>query len=202
MSSIPRALRSLSSGVAAITIMGTVAGTVVGAGFVAASGAALAAQPAAVRASVPAVLPAALPSNVQRIAGASRFDTAIATSQDEFPVAGSAAAVVLTRADTYPDALAGVPLAAKVGGPLLLTPSNSLTAAVKAEITRVLPGGCDGLHPWRDGGGERRGRDRDHRPRLCCPPHRGGEPVCHGGRRRWRARKPDDSVRSHRPELP
>jgi putative cell wall-binding protein len=133
MSSIPRALRLLSSGVAAITVLGT--------GLVAASSGAVAA-PAAVHASAPSVLPAALPSNVQRIFGASRFDTAIAISQDQFPGSGSAAAVVLTRADTYPDALAGVPLAAKVGGPLLLTSSNSLSAAVRAEIVRVLPAGA------------------------------------------------------------
>jgi putative cell wall-binding protein len=136
MSSIPRALRFLSSGVAAITVVGT--------GLVAASSVAAAAPaaPAAVHASAPSVLPAALPSNVQRISGASRFDTAIATSQDQFPVAGSASAVVLTRADTYPDALAGVPLAAKVGGPLLLTSSNALSAAVRGEIIRVLPAGA------------------------------------------------------------
>ena len=132
MSSILRALRLLVSGVAAITVVGT--------GLVAASSGA-AAAPVAVDASVPSTLPATLPSNVQRISGASRFDTAIATSQDQFPVSGSAAAVVLTRADTYPDALAGVPLAAKVGGPLLLTSSNSLSAAVRAEIVRVLPAG-------------------------------------------------------------
>jgi hypothetical protein len=134
MSSIPRALRLLSGGVAAITVVGT--------GLVAASNGAAAvtaARSAAITA--PSVLPAALPSNVQRISGATRFDTAIATSQDQFAVAGSAAAVVLTRADTYPDALAGVPLAAKVGGPLLLTSSNSLSAAVRAEIIRVLPVG-------------------------------------------------------------
>jgi putative cell wall-binding protein len=120
MSSIPRALRLLSAGVAAITVMSG--------GLVAASGGAVAAS-------------GSLPSNVQRISGATRFDTAIATSQDQFPALGSAAAVVLTRADTYPDALAGVPLAAKVGGPLLLTSSNSLSAAVRAEIVRVLPSG-------------------------------------------------------------
>jgi putative cell wall-binding protein len=137
MSSIPRALRLLSSGVVAITV--------VGAALVAGSGGAVAA-PAAVRSAVPAaqpaVLPAVLPTDVQRIFGASRFDTAIATSQDEFPVAGSASAVVLTRADTYPDALAGVPLAASVGGPLLLTTSASLSATVQAEIVRVLPAGA------------------------------------------------------------
>ena len=133
MSSIPRALRLVISGVAAITVVGS--------GLVAASGGA-AAQPAAVRASVPSTLPAFLPSNVQRISGASRFDTAIAASQDQFAVAGTAAAVVLTRADTYPDALAGVPLAARLGGPLLLTSSTSLNASVRAEIIRVLPAGA------------------------------------------------------------
>lgn len=84
---------------------------------------------------------ASLPSSVLRISGASRFDTAIATSQDEFPAPGSAKAVVLTRADNYPDALAGVPLAAKVGGPLLLTSSGGLTPSVAVEILRVLPAG-------------------------------------------------------------
>lgn len=133
MSSIPRVLRLLISGAAAITV--------VGGGLVAASGGA-AAQPFAVRTSAPATLPAVLPSNVQRISGASRFDTAIAASKDQFAVAGTAAAVVLTRADNYPDALAGVPLAARLGGPLLLTSSNALNASVRAEIIRVLPAGA------------------------------------------------------------
>ncbi|HTC69804.1 MAG TPA: cell wall-binding repeat-containing protein [Acidothermaceae bacterium] len=97
--------------------------------------------PTVAPAVAPAAVPAALPSSVERISGATRFDTAIATSQDEFPTTGSAKAVVLTRADTYPDALAGVPLAAKVGGPLLLTSSAALNPTVSAEITRVLPAG-------------------------------------------------------------
>jgi putative cell wall-binding protein len=76
-----------------------------------------------------------------RIAGASRYDTAVAASQDQFATAGSAKAVVITRGDTYPDALAGGPLAAKLGGPLLLTPSTSLLPAVQTELLRVLPKG-------------------------------------------------------------
>jgi putative cell wall-binding protein len=83
-----------------------------------------------------------LPATVHRISGATRLATAIAASQDQFTTAGSAKAVVLTRADTYPDALAGVPLAARVGGPLLLTASNSLDPTVRAEIVRVLPAGA------------------------------------------------------------
>jgi putative cell wall-binding protein len=78
---------------------------------------------------------------VTRVSGATRFDTAIAASQDQFTTTGSAKAVVLARADTYPDALSGGPLAAKVGGPLLLTSSTSLPSSVQAEIIRVLPKG-------------------------------------------------------------
>lgn len=89
----------------------------------------------------PSALATTVPSNVQRIAGSSRLATAIGASQDQFPTTGSATAVVLTRADTYPDALSGGPLAAKVGGPLLLTATGSLDPAVKAEIVRVLPAG-------------------------------------------------------------
>lgn len=48
----------------------------------------------------------------------------------------SAPAVVLAPADTYPDALAGAPLAAKRGGPMLLTDSQSMSEPARAEITR------------------------------------------------------------------
>ncbi|MGH7749105.1 MAG: cell wall-binding repeat-containing protein, partial [Candidatus Dormibacteria bacterium] len=76
-----------------------------------------------------------------RLAGANRIATAIATSTKAFPASGSAGAVVLARADQYPDALAGVPLAAAKGGPLLLSESASLDTATQAEIQRVLPSG-------------------------------------------------------------
>ena len=85
---------------------------------------------------------AVTPANVQRVAGPDRLATAIATSQDQFPTAGSASAVVLARSDTFPDALAGGPLAAKVHGPLLLTSSAALDASVKIEITRVAVAGA------------------------------------------------------------
>jgi hypothetical protein len=88
-----------------------------------------------------AVAVTAVPSNVHRIAGSGRLATAIATSQDQFAATGSASAVVLARADTFPDALAGGPLAAKVHGPLLLTPSAALDPSVQAEIVRVAPAG-------------------------------------------------------------
>ena len=92
--------------------------------------------------SSPTAVAAALPASVHRISGDTRLATAIAASQDQFATSGSAKAVVLTRADTYPDALAGVPLAARVGGPLMLTASSSLDPTVRAEIVRLLPAGA------------------------------------------------------------
>ncbi|MGH9044927.1 MAG: cell wall-binding repeat-containing protein [Acidimicrobiales bacterium] len=80
-----------------------------------------------------------------RIYGADAIGTSIAISQAEFPTTGSARAVVLARSDFFSDALAGGPLAAKLAGPLLITPSASLSSAldprVLAEIERVLPVG-------------------------------------------------------------
>lgn len=75
-----------------------------------------------------------------RIAGDTRVGTAVAASQNQF-APGSATAVVLARDDQFPDALAGGPLAAHVGGPLLLTAPASLDPAAKAEIQRVAPAG-------------------------------------------------------------
>jgi len=87
--------------------------------------------------------PPALP--VRRIYGTDAIGTSIAISQAEFPKSGSAKAVVLARSDFFSDALAGGPLAAQVGGPLLITPgapiSSSLDPRVLAEIQRVLPVG-------------------------------------------------------------
>ena len=90
------------------------------------------------------VTPAAATS-VQRIYGIDAIGTSIAASKAEFPTAGSARAVVLARSDYFSDALAGGPLAAQLGGPLLITPgaplSTSLDPRVQAEIQRVLPVG-------------------------------------------------------------
>jgi hypothetical protein len=80
-------------------------------------------------------------SSVLRISGSDRVATSIASSKNQYFASQSARAVVLTRADDFPDALAGTPLAAKVGGPLLLTSSDGLAPGVKAEILRVAPVG-------------------------------------------------------------
>src|SRR5258708_852696 len=88
-------------------------------------------------------------SGVTRVYGADRFLTGVQVSQSQWADAAGdtsgrakAQAVVLTRGDTFPDALSGVPLAAKVHGPLLLTNPASLTAATAAEIQRVLGPGA------------------------------------------------------------
>ena len=80
-----------------------------------------------------------------QIYGTDAIGTSIAISEQEFPVAGSAKAVVLARDDFFSDALAGGPLAAAVDGPLLLTEgadeSASLDPRTEAEVERVLPDG-------------------------------------------------------------
>jgi sugar lactone lactonase YvrE len=77
---------------------------------------------------------------VARLAGRNRLETAVAVSTSGFDDL-SAGAVVLARGDTFPDALAGAPLAAALGGPLLLTSPDRLDAVPEAEIRRVLRAG-------------------------------------------------------------
>ena len=77
---------------------------------------------------------------VTRLAGADRFATAAAISADAFSN-NQADAVVLARADNYPDALVGAPLAAAKNAPLLFTSGVTLPAITKAEIQRVLAAG-------------------------------------------------------------
>ena len=79
-------------------------------------------------------------ARVGRVAGPDRIATAVAVSQDSFPN-GHASAVVLARADDYPDALVGGPLAAAKNAPLLLTQGAQLPAATATELSRVLPTG-------------------------------------------------------------
>ncbi|MET7420445.1 cell wall-binding repeat-containing protein [Dactylosporangium sp. NPDC005555] len=87
-------------------------------------------------------------NGVERVWGADGVGTAIATSQwnymdnDSGPEdAGRfpAEAVVLSRSDTYLDALVGSALAIKKGAPLLITkPGGTVEPRVLAEIKRVL----------------------------------------------------------------
>jgi hypothetical protein len=79
-------------------------------------------------------------AGLARIAGPTSIATAVAVSQSSFMDA-SAKAIVLVRADQVADGLTGGPLAAFVGGPLLLSDSRSLSPIVRTEIRRVLPAG-------------------------------------------------------------
>jgi putative cell wall-binding protein len=83
----------------------------------------------------PVTATAAVPADtVERVAGQTRIHTAVEVSRHAFPVA---AAVVIARADLYPDALAGAPLAYHLGGPILLTDRDELPPIVLAEIRRL-----------------------------------------------------------------
>ena len=78
------------------------------------------------------------------LGGPDRIDTAILVSKNSFPTAQSAQAVVLARADLFPDALAGAPLAVAKGGPLELTSLSGPTfidPRTVTEIQRVLAPG-------------------------------------------------------------
>ncbi|MET7425158.1 cell wall-binding repeat-containing protein [Dactylosporangium sp. NPDC005555] len=80
-------------------------------------------------------------NSVHRVWGQTAIGTAVATSRYNWPDRG-AKAVVLSRDDTYLDALGGSALAIVKQGPLLITPPRSLDGQAKAEIQRVLaPGG-------------------------------------------------------------
>ncbi len=81
---------------------------------------------------VPAPAPA--PSDVRRVEGEGRVETAVGVSQAAFP---SADAAVLARADDFPDALAASGLAAELDAPVLLTPTGGLDPLVAEELDRL-----------------------------------------------------------------
>jgi len=77
---------------------------------------------------------------VVRIAGASRYSTAIAISKAGFPDPVTSVPVVFVASGTnFPDALSAGPAAANLGGPLLLTSPSALPSEVTAEINRLNP---------------------------------------------------------------
>ncbi len=71
---------------------------------------------------------------LRRLSGSDRIGTAIAVSAASWDTAPD---VVVAAADRFPDALAGVKLAASLGAPLLLTGRDTLPDAVQAEIRRL-----------------------------------------------------------------
>lgn len=71
-----------------------------------------------------------------RLAGDSRYTSAVAVSQ-KYGTAGNP--IVLATGQSYADALAAGPVAARLGASLLLTPTDTLLPAVSDEITRLGP---------------------------------------------------------------
>lgn len=74
---------------------------------------------------------------VDQVYGPDRYQTSVEVAQAAFPE--SANVVFIADGNNFPDALSAGPAAAKMGGPVLLTASDSLPAAVAAEITDLDP---------------------------------------------------------------
>ncbi|MDO9441790.1 MAG: cell wall-binding repeat-containing protein [Beijerinckiaceae bacterium] len=74
---------------------------------------------------------------VDRVSGSDRYQTAVDISKAAYPA--KASVVYVANGGNYPDALAAGPVAAHVGGPLLLTDTNTLVPSVAAEIERLAP---------------------------------------------------------------
>src|SRR5579871_1135370 len=92
---------------------------------------------AAVSDAVASQLHAYTAGGVTRLAGADRYETAVAISQASFP--GTAPTVYLATGLNFPDALAGGVAAAIARGPLLLLPGPCVPSDVSAEIGRLGP---------------------------------------------------------------
>ena len=73
-------------------------------------------------------------TQVNRLAGANRYETAVAISSDNFEKADT---VILTNAQNYADGIAGVPLASKLNAPILLTAADKLNDKTLEEIKRL-----------------------------------------------------------------
>jgi len=72
-----------------------------------------------------------------RISGANRIETAVTTSNDLFGDGAVSELVVATSKD-WPDGITAGPLAAALGGPMLLNPTSTLSLEVAVEMIRVL----------------------------------------------------------------
>ncbi|RNC63067.1 MAG: Minor extracellular protease Epr [Candidatus Dichloromethanomonas elyunquensis] len=72
-----------------------------------------------------------------RISGTDRIHTALEIAKQAFPTGTDT--VIVTRADNFPDALAGAPLAYKYHAPILLTFSNELASDVYQGILSLGP---------------------------------------------------------------
>lgn len=90
----------------------------------------------AVAAPAPGAIAAPV-ANVDRIGGSDRFATAVRVSETAF--AGPVPVVFIANGLDYPDALSAAPVAAALGGPLLLTLPRTLPDLVVNELRRLAP---------------------------------------------------------------
>lgn len=79
---------------------------------------------------------APFPAGITRLAGATRYDTALAVSKRYAP---GVPAVFVATGRNFPDALSAAAAAAAEGGPLLLIPGNTIPQNVAREIVRLAP---------------------------------------------------------------
>jgi uncharacterized repeat protein (TIGR01451 family) len=75
--------------------------------------------------------------NVVRLAGSNRYGTAAAISEYGYP--GGAPVALVVTGTSFPDALAAGPAAAHLGGPVLLTATDTLPDVTVAELLRLDP---------------------------------------------------------------
>lgn len=94
--------------------------------------------PSAVSEAVASALRTYTTGAVTRISGADRYATAVAVSKATTSTNGPRTVYLATGA-SFPDGLAGTPVAARAGGPLLIVPRGGLTAEVAAELRRLNP---------------------------------------------------------------
>ncbi|TFD50618.1 cell wall-binding repeat-containing protein [Cryobacterium frigoriphilum] len=77
-----------------------------------------------------------LEPTVERVAGADRYESAVAVSRYAF---AAAPVVFLASGENFPDGLSASAAAAQMGGPLLLTTPLSIPPSVIAELNRLQP---------------------------------------------------------------
>ncbi|ADY57266.1 Subtilisin [Syntrophobotulus glycolicus DSM 8271] len=73
-----------------------------------------------------------------RISGSDRVQTAVEIAEEAYPTGCDT--VIVARADDYPDALAGAPLAYQYHAPILLTDPDTLPREVEEAVKRLAPG--------------------------------------------------------------
>jgi putative cell wall-binding protein len=74
---------------------------------------------------------------VDRLAGSDRFETSVSISKAGYP--SGAPVVFVANGLSFPDPLSAGPVAARLGGPLLLTTPGGLPQVVRNEIARLKP---------------------------------------------------------------